>query len=90
MKRDLAAFAQSGPLLRVWGLSGEELASLAREELSDVAALKLHLRQLHGFPVCLQELMHGSTRLEDAMVLDEHLELQLLLKASLAHARPEK
>ena len=69
-------------MLRVWGVSGEELASLATEELSDVAALKLHLRHLHGFPICLQELLHCSTRLLDAMLLDAPLEVQLYLKAS--------
>ena len=31
------------------------------EDLRDIAALKLHLRKLHGFPICLQELLHGST-----------------------------
>ena len=47
-------------MLRVWGISGEEVASFSTELLSDVAALKLDLRTSHGFPVCMQELLHGS------------------------------
>ena len=69
-------------MLRVWRISGEELATLTQEELSDVAALKLHLRKLHGLPVCIQELVHRSTVLQDAAVLEVPLELQLLLKPS--------
>ena len=56
-------------MLRVWGISGEELASLTTGEVS-VAALKLLLRELHGCPVCLQEVLHCSTRLEDGAMLN--------------------
>ena len=75
-------------MLRVCGISGAELASLAgvelTEELRDVRGLKLHLRKLHGFRVCLQELLDGSRMLEDAVKLEVPGDLQLLLKTSLA------
>ena len=72
--------------LRVWGLSGEELATLDVGELSDVRALKHHLRRIYGFPVCLQQLLHGETTLLDAAKLSKPMDIQLILgsgKASL-------
>ena len=54
--------ASSSPhkMLRVYAMSGTELAVVATEEVEDVAALKLRLREMHGFPVCLQELLVSS------------------------------
>ena len=73
-------------MLRVWGMSGAELCSLTKEELTEelkvVADLKLHLRKLHGFPPCLQELLDGSRKLEDAVTLETPWDMQLLLKTS--------
>ena len=52
-------------MLRVWTVSGEELAVLPKEELSDVRALKSHLRQLHGLPRFRQKLLHEGCNLDD-------------------------
>ena len=66
-------------MLRVWNLSGEELAAMTMEGLSDVKNLKLELRALHGHPVSMQQLMHGGASLEDATKLDSPMDLQLVI-----------
>ncbi|OLP82680.1 Ankyrin repeat domain-containing protein 17 [Symbiodinium microadriaticum] len=68
--------------LRVWSLSGEELASVSLEDFSTVRALKGHLRTQHGFPVCLQQILHDGQVLQDATELREsHSELQMMLRS---------
>ena len=43
------------------------------EELSDVGSLKQHLRTLHGFPLCIQQILHHGLCLDDAFKLDAGL-----------------
>ncbi|CAE7370846.1 ANKRD17, partial [Symbiodinium microadriaticum] len=49
----------------VRGISGEELASFATEDFQDVHELKSRLRSLHGFPLCLQQLLFDGDHLRD-------------------------
>ncbi|OLP79609.1 Ankyrin-1 [Symbiodinium microadriaticum] len=54
-------------MLRVWKITGVELASSALEEVTGVRTLKERLRDLHGYPVCLQQLLQdGHVLLDDA------------------------
>ena len=64
-------------MLRVWQISGVELAAIPAEELSDVLALKQHLRVRKGLPVCLQELLHDGVRLQDSVKLRAPMDIQL-------------
>ncbi|CAE7366345.1 ANKRD17, partial [Symbiodinium sp. CCMP2456] len=66
-------------MLRVWQISGVELAAIPAEELSDVLALKQHLRVRKGLPVCLQELLHDGIRLQDSNKLGAPMDVQLVL-----------
>ena len=58
-------------MLRVWSVSGQPVCTTA-EELDDVRALKQQLRWVHGFPLCLQQLMHEGHRLDDTAKLTLH------------------
>ncbi|CAE7802770.1 unnamed protein product [Symbiodinium necroappetens] len=49
----------------VRGISGEELANFATEDFRDVRELKSRLRSLHGFPLCLQQLLCDGDHLRD-------------------------
>ncbi|CAE7218060.1 ANKRD17 [Symbiodinium natans] len=62
-----------------WATSGQPLASVTQEELSDVRTLKQHLRALHGFPICIQQLLHDGHCLEDGCKLEAPMDLQLVL-----------
>ena len=69
-------------MLHVWSTSGQELAAMSMEELSDVGTLKQHLRQQRGYPVCVQRLLHEGSFLDDADKLDalsSALDVQLVL-----------
>ncbi|CAE7669292.1 Ankrd17 [Symbiodinium microadriaticum] len=58
-------------MLRVFAcVSGQELLAVSTEELGDVKTLKSRLRELHGFPLCLQRLV------KDGQVLDDSLQLE--------------
>ena len=67
-------------MLCVRMLSGEEVAKVLLDEVSDVRSLKQHLHQLHGLPPRFQQriLVHGQ-RLDDADRIDSTLELELVL-----------
>ena len=69
-------------MLHVWRASGEELASLAIEEVGDVKTLKHRLRQLCGFPVCAQQIIHDGDCLEDTTSLLVPMDVQLVLCAA--------
>ena len=66
-------------MLRVWRVSGEELACIPEAALSDVRALKHRLRAEHSFPVSLMELLHEGSKLSDAAELHAPMDLQLVL-----------
>lgn len=66
-------------LLRVWKTSGEEIASLPVEELSDVKALKRYLEPLCGTPRFRQRLLNDGVMLDDDAVINSPLDLQLVL-----------
>ena len=63
-------------MLRVWRPSGQELAAICAAELR---AVKKRLRELHGFPVYLQQLVHEGRILTDDAKLDGDMDLQLVL-----------
>ena len=66
-------------MLRIWKASGEELAAIPSDELSDVKALKWQLRAQEGIPVCLQQLLHDGSMLADCTELQDVSEVQLVL-----------
>ena len=53
-------------MLRVWRMSGEQLASLALDDMTDVKDLKQALRREFDCPACLQQLLHDGSSLDDA------------------------
>ena len=67
-------------MLRIWRVSGEELAAIPAQGLTDVRSLKHHLQALYGFPVFLQQLLHECHVLGDDAKLDALSELQIVLR----------
>ncbi|CAE7445844.1 ANKRD50 [Symbiodinium natans] len=65
-------------MLRVWAASGQELA-IDTQEVSDVLSLKRLLRRSYHFPVCLQQLLHGVSCLDNMAQLEAPADLQLVL-----------
>lgn len=70
-------------MLRVWKLSGEELAAVKEERFGGertVKELKHLLQQVHGFPVCMQQLVRDGSTVDDIAELEfpDHLQLVLL------------
>ena len=49
------------------------------EDLSDVRDLKASLRSLHGFPKCMQQLMHNGNILHNRTKIDVPIDLHLVL-----------
>ena len=75
-------------MLRVWSVSGQELtAAPAGTTFEDVIQLKGHLRSKHGFPVCLQQLLHAGRCLEDGAPLVGLVEVQLVLLSTLSRTQ---
>ena len=67
-------------MLRVTKLSGEEVASIAVGEVSDVRSLNRRLAQLPGLPPRFrQRLLSDGRGLEDDVMLDSPMDLQLVL-----------
>ena len=60
------------------------------EELSDVGSLKQHLRTLHGFPLCIQQILHHGLCLDDAFKLDSGLLFRALLQLVLLSYHTEE
>ncbi|CAE7265982.1 RIPK4, partial [Symbiodinium microadriaticum] len=69
----------SSQMIRVWRLSGQQLAACSAEEFTDAAALKEHLCKLCGFPVYLQQLLQDGNALGDGAELDAPMDLQVVL-----------
>ena len=51
------------------------------ENISDVRDLKNALLRLHGFPMCMQEVLHNSKSLDNSTKLDAPIDLQLVILA---------
>ena len=67
-------------MLRIRALSGEEVASIPVEELTDVRELKLKLHRLHGFPTRFkQRLFLRGDPMDDSAELDSPMDLELVL-----------
>ena len=69
-------------MIRVWRLSGEQVAQVDMQEFPAVRTgegLKRHLRLLYGFPMCQQELFKDSCRLTGSMALTGPCDVQLSL-----------
>ncbi|CAE7943955.1 ANKRD50, partial [Symbiodinium sp. KB8] len=61
-------------------LSGEVVANLPVEELTDVRNLKLLLHRLHGFPTRFrQRLLLGGNPMADSAKLEKSMDLELVL-----------
>ena len=68
-------------MLRLFRVSGEELAAMSTEDLEDVSALKHHLRSLYGFPLCLQQLLHENATLKNGDQLCASMDVQIVLSS---------
>ena len=66
-------------MLRVFQLSGKQLAVLPLERLTTVWTLKKQLRAKLGLPVSLQQLLHNSNKLNDDSKLAPGMNLQLVV-----------
>ena len=67
----------------VRGISGEDLHSFSTECFLDVRRLKRHLRFLHGYPLCLQQLLCDGRHLKDddpVHALSDAADLMLVLQ----------
>ena len=61
-------------------LSGEDVAIIPVEELSDVKELKLQLHRVHGMPTRFrQRLLVRGSALADSTKLDSPMDLELVL-----------
>ena len=68
-------------MIRIWQMSGKELPAGSMDEISEVRDLKASIGSLHGFPICMQQLLHKGNSLGDSTKLDAPIELQLVLLA---------
>ncbi|CAE7642658.1 mask [Symbiodinium sp. CCMP2592] len=68
-------------MLRVWKVSGEELARVPVAELSDASELKRYLRVKNNLPICLQELLYNGALLQDDAKLFPSMDVQLILSS---------
>ena len=66
-------------MLRIWQVSGQELPAISMDEISNVRELKALLRSLHGFPTCMQKLLHNGNTMDNSTKLDAPIGLQLVL-----------
>ena len=78
-------------MLCVRMLSGEQVASMPVEELSDVRALKQQLNDFHGLPTRFrQRLMLCGNPLDDSARLDSPMELQLILLSYIVASKEQE
>ena len=66
-------------MLRVWTVSGKELVAAPVEVLGDVWSLRLLLRDICDYPVCLLQLLHEGVVLDDNAPLGSSMDVQLVL-----------
>ncbi|CAE7192337.1 mask [Symbiodinium natans] len=66
-------------MLQVWGISGEEVASVPVAEMHDVRTLKQSLQKVCGLPRFRQRLLHDGRDLEDVARLEMVQDVQLVL-----------
>ena len=55
-------------MLHILRLEGEPL-QVDIEEIGTVIDLKRHLKRRHDYPICLQQLLHEHTRLDNSIRL---------------------
>ena len=67
-------------MLHICMISGQQLPNISSEGVLAVSDLKFELRAVHGFPFCMQQLLHRSQILEDSTKLDACMDLQLVLR----------
>ena len=68
-------------MLRVWRMSGEQLAAISIDEISNVRDVKDYLSRNFGFPVFLQQLLDNGSSLDDSALMPVPIDLQLVLKS---------
>ena len=68
-------------------MSGQELPAVGMEDVSDVRGLKASLRSLHGFPMCMQQLLHNGNGLDNSTELNAPIDLQLVLLVPCSEAQ---
>ena len=66
-------------MIRIFKMSGEEMSAFTTEETSDVRWIKSTLRRRHGLPLCLQQILHEGSCLDDASKLEAPVDVQLVL-----------
>ena len=66
-------------MLRIWRPSGQELAAISADEFPNTFAVKEHLREAHGLPMCVQQLLQDGGILADDTAVDTGMDLQLVL-----------
>ncbi|CAE7700663.1 mask [Symbiodinium pilosum] len=79
-------------MIHVWTVSGQELPAISLEDVRDVRDLKSTLRRLHGFPICMQQLLHNGNSLEDSTQLgpSSDMSMQLVLSAPSSAKQPRE
>ena len=60
-------------------MSGQELCAVSMEEILDVRDVKAALRNLHGFPMCMQQLLHNGRSLHDCHLMLKPIDRQMIL-----------
>ena len=79
-------------MIHVWTVSGQELPAISLEDVRDVRDLKSTLRRLHGFPICMQQLLHNGNSLDDSTQLgaSSDMSIQLVLSAPSSAKQPRE
>ena len=77
-------------MLRVYLPSGEELAAIPVETLSDVRSLKGQLEPICGWPRFRLKLLHDGRTLDDTLPLNSPLDVQLIKLSSFTSSSEEQ
>ena len=81
---------QPDGMLRVWRLSGEELAAINIADIREVTDVKAILCRQHGCPPSMQKLLHNGSILEDSTKLETPIDLQLVLSYVTTDAKEQE
>ena len=71
-------------MIRVFKLSGEELAAMHGGKVQTVSSLRWHLRSLYGLPIFMQKFVQNDCLLADGSDLSVPSDVQLVLVANSA------
>ena len=69
-------------MLRICGMSGQELSAISMEDINHLRDLKSSLRRSHGFPMSMQHLVHNGSRLDDSAELHALIDMPLRIVLS--------